>query len=213
MRPLKILFITQWLEMYGATKSVTNLILSLKRKYGIEAFVIIPRQEITYQVQTIDEVLDAENIPYRKIDMQTWRTTFPDQDQIHILYYKVRKLFRNLKFVKEYQKNISFDPDVIYSNSSVIDVGIWLATKLGKPHVWHIREGEASYHLKYIYPMWMVRRIFEKSEKVIAVSKYIQKDCQRQGIKCDCQIYNGVKTYLPYDKKYYESNMINFAVV
>ncbi len=213
MKPVKVLFVTQWLEMYGATNSVTNLILDLKGRHNIEPFVLVPRQDIKYKSKIITEVLDENDIPYYSIYMESWRTTFPGQDFFHILYYKVRKIYRNIKLIKEFKNNVSFIPDVIYSNSSVIDVGIWLALYLHKPHMWHIREGEGSYHLQYIFPKKIVQRLFAKSDSVIAISKYIQSECQQMGIKCTCQIYNGINICLPYKKDYYNYGCVNFAVV
>ncbi len=212
MKPIKILFITQWLEMYGATISITNLLLDLKKRYNIEAYVIIPKKDIPYNFKTIDEVLDENEIPYCKMNMDTWRTRFPGQNKSHILYYKLRKIYRNCKFISDYKKRVPFMPDIIYSNSSVIDVGIWLALSLHKPHIWHIRESGRSYNLQYIFPLSIVRKFFDKSDAVIAVSRYIQEECRQMKIKCTSQIYNGIGICPAYKKVYYNCQIVNFAV-
>lgn len=214
MKPIKILFITHCLEMYGANSAVVNLMLDLKERYNVEAYVIIPQQEIVQDAKTIVEILEANDIGYCRVPMDFFRTSFIGQDKLHILYYKIRKYFRNHKYLEEYNKKTSFVPDIIYSNSSVIDLGILLASKMNKPHIWHIRESEKSLNLQYVYPKSIVRKLFSKSASVIAISKYIQQvECKEKGIRCSCQIYDGVKICSPYDKVYYHNQVINYAVV
>ena len=209
---MKILFITQCCEMYGANKSGISLMLDLRKRYDAEVYTIMPPKIRNEKVETIDQILDREGMKYYCVKMDAWRTNFGKQNLAHIFYYIIRKQIRDRKIVKEIQKNINFLPDIIYSNSSVIDIGFLLACRMKAPHIWHVRESRESHNLKYIYPNNVVRRRFAKSSAVIAISRYIENECKKMRIRQVRCIYNGVEVCKPYEKKYYYNHKVNFVV-
>lgn len=209
---MKILFITQCCEMYGANKSGINLMIDLKNRYNADVYTIMPLKIQNETVETIDQVLDHEGMKYHCVKMDAWRTNFLGQDFAHVFYYIIRKQIRDRKIVKEVQKIIDFKPDVIYSNSSVIDIGFLLARRMKALHIWHVRESRESHNVKYIYPINVVKRRFAKSDAVIATSKYIEGECRRMQIKQVKCIYDGVEICRPYEKEYFFNQKVNFVV-
>ena len=84
--------------------------------------------------------------------------------------------------------------DLIYSNSSLVWVGIYLSALLRKRHIWHIREfGKADYNITFLLPKRVRIRIIRQSSAIVAISKVIQKkvlkDIPQYKVR---QIYNGV---------------------
>jgi len=85
------------------------------------------------------------------------------------------------------------NPDIIYTNTSVINIGALIAKKLKKPHIWHIREfGELDHNLEFTLPIKERSKfVYDNSEYVIfnskAVEKYYNGDIKKNGV-----IYNNV---------------------
>lgn len=198
--------------MYGANKSGVNLMIDLKKRYNADVYTIMPLKIQNETVETIDQVLDHEGMKYYCVKMDAWRTNFGGQNLAHVIYYIIRKQIRDRKIVKEIQKNVNFNPDIIYSNSSVIDIGFLLACRMKVPHIWHVRESRESHNLKYIYPNNVVRRRFKKSSAVIAISEYVENECKKMRIRQVKCIYNGIEVCKPYEKKYYYNHKVNFVV-
>jgi glycosyltransferase involved in cell wall biosynthesis len=74
-----------------------------------------------------------------------------------------------------YTKN--FNPSVIYSNSSITPVGIYLSIILKIPHIWHIRElGKADYNLDYDFGRKYFYYFMRKSKAIISISEYVKQN-------------------------------------
>lgn len=85
------------------------------------------------------------------------------------------------------------DADLIYSNSSVVDVGFYIAKKLNIKHIWHIREfGVEDYNLRYFLGKKNLIKKLRESAHVIFISKAIQKNYYHGRISNSTMIYNGI---------------------
>src|SRR5690606_16469282 len=86
------------------------------------------------------------------------------------------------------------NPDVIYSNSSIIYYGAWIAKITRKPHVWHMREYcDLDYGLSHDLGTLYFSSLVNACAFAIAISRSIERhhladlDDQRKKV-----IYNGV---------------------
>lgn len=101
----------------------------------------------------------------------------------------------------------AFQPDIIHSNVSVLDIGYKVAKQLRIPHIWHIREYADRIGL-YHYP---IRFCFLRKLKKHSYAICITKDIQRYyNLDADnsCVIYNGVCSesqirFSPHKKNYF----------
>lgn len=70
-----------------------------------------------------------------------------------------------------------FNPDIIYSNTSAENSGIFLSKILGKKHVWHIREFmKNDYKYYFIFGKINKSRLISMSDKSIYVSNSVLKE-------------------------------------
>ena len=101
-----------------------------------------------------------------------------------------------------------FQPDIIHTNVSVIDIGYRVAMQLKIPHIYHVREyGDKDFSL-FHYPM---RSCFLKKLKKHSYAICITKDIQKHynlNVDNSCVIYNGVCSetqirFSPHKKNYF----------
>jgi len=69
-----------------------------------------------------------------------------------------------------------FKPSIIYSNSSITPIGIYLSILLRKPHIWHIRElGKLDYNLEYDFGRKYFYYFMRKSDAIISISQFVKE--------------------------------------
>jgi glycosyltransferase involved in cell wall biosynthesis len=81
----------------------------------------------------------------------------------------------------------------VHSNSSVIGWGAWVARKIGRPHLWHLREfGDLDYGLERIHPREVYLRALRDARCILCVSHAV---AEHHGVADWPQtrvLYNGV---------------------
>jgi len=196
---INILFITHYTGLYGANKSLLNLLEGIK-DYDIEPLIIIPANG------DLCDVLEKKNIPYVIQEFNWWCGVIPKLPTNRLKSIKVKvknwklnrhrkkKNLNNLKLLK--QKIVNFKPDFIHSNSSVFNFGLLYGKKYNIPHIWHLRESQEQYYLKWFYNINYVNKSFKNSEIIIAVSNFLKENYYKKNkIRNIKVIYNGVLSY------------------
>jgi len=115
----------------------------------------------------------------------SWRT-----DSLH-------RLGTNLHLTPQISRQLkAWNVDILYSNSSVIPVGAILALRMGKPHVWHLREfGTLDYGLTFDWGMPLFEFLLRQADAQICVSKAIHSFYSNGlAIGKSYVVYNGVAT-------------------
>lgn len=200
---MKVLFISHYTNMYGANRSLYELIIKLKEEYNIQPIVLTPNKGV------FNEELDkigVENFCEKFLFWYSYK-----ENKLKVFLKKLRVYILNkicvLK-INNFIKNKNINIDIIHTNSSVINIGAELAKKMNIPHIWHIREfGEEDYNLYCFLPIDKQIRYMEKrSDKLIFISKILEdkyksyiKDINKSKV-----IYNGVDI-----KEYYYSKKNN----
>jgi len=180
-----VTFISHMADLVGGSeRSLLELIDGLPRE-RFYCTVLLPAPG------TMEEELKRRKIYYEIADYRWWtlgRGESRDdaiQEIAHCLPRVVNALDR-------------LDPDVIYTNSTVIDVGAWAAGVLGIPHVWHVREfGEIDHGLEYMLPfIERARYIAKHADLVIFNSEATRAEYALQSATARVEvIYNNV--FLP----------------
>lgn len=140
---MRILFVTHYSELYGANKSLLDLIDGLKSYPTFTCEVIVSSRG-----PMIDELL--------KRKVRVYKTLYTND-----VYVEGRKFEFLRVIVKSFLNLLSFaylsffldreQIDIVHTNSSISYLGARLARKWKKKHVWHIREfAYESYNYKYI---------------------------------------------------------------
>lgn len=203
---MRVLFITHYTSMYGANKSMLQLIIELKNNYKVKPIVLLPDNG------ELVENLKKENIEYIVSKFYCW--VYQD-NKIDFFKTIIKKLLNNFyeirltKLIKN--KNI----DIVHTNSSVIDMGARIAKNLNKKHIWHIREyGYEDYNLKYLIGYKKACQFFEKnSTKIIAISESISRKYTKLIDNSKVRvIYNGISS-IDVKEKNINKTTTNFIIV
>lgn len=186
---IKVLFVTHYKELYGANRSLLQMILELREK-GVDPTVMLPSYGNASPGNNLAAELEKMEIPYIETPIRfdkhgDWKKVLANY--IISIFYK-KKAYLAIKGI---------DFDLVHSNSSVISVGAYIADKLNVPHIWHIREfGDLDYGLKTPFGRWFQRILYRGKNTFIAISKkvkeYYQPYIGNQDIRL---IYNGIAPF------------------
>lgn len=191
---MKILFFTHYAALYGANRSLLNLIDGLEN-YPVEVRVVIPEEgELAIE-------LEKRNKQYIIQSFYRWSVR-QDDPIFRLKFLKTFRIFRsnrrrrrmNYYFVKKLRTQLdSFHPEIICSNSTVFDFGFLFSRHLKKPHIWILRESQEQYNLKWLYGLKRVNRTFKRSELIVAVSSFLKEYYEKKNALSEIRIlYNGV---------------------
>lgn len=203
---MKILFITHYSFLYGANKSLLQLLIDLKTDYNISPTVIVPEKG------TFSSKLEENNIDYYVFRYYNWlnsNTFIKAKTKIIINKFLFKKV---LGFLRKYNYNF----DLIHTNSSATNLGGYLSNRMKIPHVWHIREyGKDDFNLKYETGIENAGNYFNLNASVIiTVSKdlkeYYSNYINPEKIKV---IYNGIKIKNNFEKIYNFTDPLKICVL
>ncbi|BAY91942.1 MULTISPECIES: glycosyltransferase family 4 protein [unclassified Tolypothrix] len=191
---MKVAFITHFPNLYGANRSLLNLIDGLK-PYGVVPHIIAPFEgQLTAQLKIL-------NIEYAVVPIQWWadefKGSFIDKAyQIASFYPKAfKRLYLNFKLIPTLEEILKlWNIDVVYTNSSATPAGSLVAEKLQVPHIWHLREFlDKDYNLYLDWGKSFCSYFIQKSSAKIAISKAIAShffpDCSTENLHI---VYNGI---------------------
>jgi len=172
---MKVAFFTHYTSLYGANRSMLDLIYGLI-PLGVEPLVVVPEEG------DIVKVLQEKNIPVLVVPMVWWfeREYNQRRNIFHVLlrrWYSFRRLIKNLRHLPHTADQLKkWGIDLVYSNSSVLPFGAMVARYINKPHVWHLREfGWLDYGLVADWGMPLFNFVVSKSSAQIAISESIHK--------------------------------------
>lgn len=124
-------------------------------------------------------------------------------------------IFNFFSFLKIYQKLKKEEIKLIYTNTSVINIGFYLSKKIKCKHIYHIREfGKEDHGLEYIYSLkYMREKLNSKNTKLIAISNSLKNKYEKLLLNKNIElIYNGIEN--DFLKKDYKKNeIIKFILI
>lgn len=177
-KQIKILFFTHYSGLYGANRSLIDIIEGL-RTFGVLGTVVIPHKG------ELENLLKEKNIPFVIHHFMPW--IFFEESKSESIRAKVRFF---LKKVKKQKKTLNYnkqrlvdlskhvfkedDFDLVYSNTSVFDFGYNYSKLTSVKHVWHLRETPEQYKFNWIFNISKVRKSFKNSDLIFSVSNYVK---------------------------------------
>lgn len=173
----------------GASKSLLNLMDELKEKCN---FIVI----VAYDYGLFLDELRKRNLKVYYVPFERWVKFKDERFKEEKRKWILKDNKRNQKLAKDISKLLKIEKlDLIYSNTSVVDLGYRISKILNIPHIWHIREfGEDDFSM---YPLCSKRKYFkkigDKNNTLICISKAVAN--KFRGKVKDSQIniiYNGV---------------------
>ncbi|MBK8338985.1 MAG: glycosyltransferase family 4 protein [Flavobacteriales bacterium] len=180
---LRVAYITHYPELYGANRSMLDLLLELRQRGEVEPTVLLPRPG------ALTGVLDAAGVPWRIEPFKPWMSERHYSGRIH---HRIGQYFRQERAVSaRARENETLLPgiaqhlrdagtEVIHANSSVVGIAPQLAKALGVPLVWHIRElPERQYLLHLDAGRRRYGAALRGADRLIAISDAVRQDIVR----------------------------------
>jgi glycosyltransferase involved in cell wall biosynthesis len=194
----RILYITHYADMYGANRSLLDLMVSLKKGGEVLPHVVLPEEG-----PMVDE-LQEHQIPWKAIPFVQWMARRVFMGGTH------HRLMQWLGYRRDAadrrMRNEQALPDVlaamrvwgtglIHSNSSVIGIGHLAAQASGIPLVWHFRELPFKHY--GFHPDQGVRGFrhnVDRAGRVIAISRAVHDEIRPWTTDPDkiVTIHNGI---------------------
>ena len=207
---MKVLFITHCVNMGGGNFSLLQLMKELSQPpYNVEPILLAPLDSPSYSSSILRE---AKSIGIKCISARFCQFKWESRSIGNYLRYfsNIINYSRILRIVKREKV------DLIHSNSSVIDIGGFLASKLKVKHVWHLREfGDLDFGLKSLLGKSYEKSVYTRSDRFIAISESVKRRFLpfiEPASKIEV-IYNGLpqkhKTFIPHSEKCEE---VNFCI-
>lgn len=181
---MNVLFITHYSKLYGANKSLLDVIDEIKN-YEVTPYVILPKNG------ELAEELEKRKVEYKIHYYGFWTKKINKHQNVKSIIKLILNCITSFLVVLDIKK---WKIDIVHSNSSCTEVGILASIRAKVPHVWHFRELlEEDYNMKFIYPKEFVIKLMKKSDRIIAISKCVKEKYDKyfENEKL-LLIYNGV---------------------
>lgn len=189
---MTIVFVTHYSGYYGANKSLLTVMCQLRERFGIKPLVLLP------SIGPVCAALDEVGIPYVIRHYYWWVN---DNHGVFQWLLNKRKQWRNqLKIgglcdsvLALSQEKYGENPALMYTNSVCVNVGIFMAERLGVPHVWQFRESLSQFSLSLSLALSL--KLWQKgvNKRYILISDYMMNYYRpylpAERMTC---IYNGV---------------------
>lgn len=189
---MKVVYIADIGIEGGATKSLVELVNTMKEKYHVEPVVL------TSGNTKINELLTSANIENYSVGYGAFLQGAPDslwKKPIKWMLYGVHYYSRINSSLQKALNVIDWKSvDLIHTNSARDDIGMMISQKTGVPNICHIREfAELDFNC-WSYKKNYVKYLTENTTGFIAISEAVKKYWIKKGIPEEKinVIYNGV---------------------
>lgn len=207
---MKVLYITHVRDLSGANSSLLQLITELRDNYGIEPFVVYPNRKPNGQ-KDLNDILKERGIKGvacgRMVCFQREHTGF-----IYKIYFILFEILNILQILYAC-RGIKFD--LVHSNTSILDLGLYISKIKKIPHVWHLREvASLSFGFKSIFGDKYLKWVYNQSDRVIAISRNVRDEFAQFTNKDKTKVvYNGVKPPTSFREPEYNQKITNICIV
>lgn len=186
---MKVLVISHVDNLSGANKSLLSIINDLGSKAEFTVLTNGKSSEFSNAIERSNaKVIYADygwwyGKPRKNIIKHIYRYIVD-----FINYYYKRNINKDLLHKLKQEKY-----DLVYTNTSTVDIGIRLSKKLKIPHVWHIREfGYEDFGFSYLVKKSYIKKCLNKSEAIITISEAIRNKYRKNIDETKIHlVYNG----------------------
>jgi glycosyltransferase involved in cell wall biosynthesis len=179
-RPLRVAYITHYTELYGANRSLLDLLRALRDHQGVVPHVVLP------STGALNVELDRLGIPWAIIPFQPWMS------ERHYSGRWYHRLAQHLRQRREARARIAhnaglgpalaeqlhaWDITIVHANSAAVAL-VPTVLALGEwPLVWHIRElPEAHYGLQFDGGRERYANALHGAAHVVVISDAVRSD-------------------------------------
>lgn len=213
---MKVLYIFDEDDKYGAAKAGIEMISSLKENYNITPIVI------TSQQNDINSFCDKNNIEnyYTKHHKFTYaKSSSIIRNMIKFIPRYIRYILGNIYALNYIDKHISTETiDLIHANNSGLDLGILISKKYNIPNIIHLREygvGKTKFNVKS-YRNNYIKFLNKNTNQFIAISNSVKDFWISKGLDKNkiVVIYDGVNVEnIKVKDQWFINDKINMTIV
>lgn len=204
---LKVLFVTHTFGMGGANHSLFQMMCEMKNTYQIEPTLLVSKGVHPYPISEKCKEYGIECIVARYYWFKGRRKSVKNILQL-LLNFLIFYPFVIWRLRKR-------DFDIIHSNGSVIDIGMYINIVKKCKHVWHLREfGEKDFGVISMLGEKYEKWVYGKGDAFIAISKCVKEEYEKT-IPAEKihLIYNGVLPPSPALGMAHVNSTLNFVLV
>lgn len=178
-RPLRILFVHNGADLYGASRSLLRLSCRLHRD-GHAVQVVLP-----WDGPLVAEVKRAgvRAVIHPNLGMITRRIFQSSSALLGSMMRLLLSIFELWRIVRQ------FRPDVIHTNTALILAPGIVAKLARRPHVWHVRESFGEFPLLMRWFQWFM---FWLSSRIVCVSESVAGQFERRIRRKIVVVHNGI---------------------
>ncbi len=182
---MKVQFILNNSHPFGANQSLLTLMEYLHDK-GVEVFVLLPSKSI------LIEEYDKLGIKYDIVPF--FSTLFYLKLRVKYLVVPIFAILDFVLFPLLLYKVRRNNPDIIYSNTSAENLGVFIARLLNKKHIWHVREFmNLDFNAFFVFGKKCKAKFLNLSDQLVFVSEAVFKeiDIYNNLARKSTVVYNG----------------------
>lgn len=202
---MNVLFISHDTGLYGATNSMLDMVIELK-KINVTPYIILPFRGI------LEKELKSNNIQYAIIPFSICIRKIGCNDFIGEISDEISNITA-IKKIKEYI--YKWGIDIIHSNIAEMNIGAIAARLTNKPHIWHLREFLEEDHGREFRNKYMMRYLINHADCTIAISNVIKNKYKKLYKKANIiKVWNGINInkYAINKKKYFSNEAFKLII-
>ncbi len=202
---MNVLYVCHDAGLYGASKSLLDLIDALK-EYNVTSYIVIP------YAGPIEKELIHRRIKYCIIRNYKDFRAVGEGNVIEETLNELKKLPAVKQVIQLVQQ---WKIDIIHTNNLCTDIGAMAALIKGIPHVWHIREFmEEDFRIEF-YNKRKMKYLINKADTIILISKAIygkhKKLYKKDRMKVIYDLIS-LEDYNYSNDKFYENETLNLLL-
>lgn len=131
---LKVCIVSPVMNKFGGGNLSLLTVIDYLIDHGVDVKLIYP-EECDYTDELLERGIEFKSIPFEKWVLLPW------EEGDHLKQKSIRLFKSAIEISRQIER---WECDVVYTNTSVVNVGALAAMILNIPHVWHLRESIAS---------------------------------------------------------------------
>lgn len=197
-RPLRVAHLTHYADLYGANRSLLDLLDGFRLQGAVLSHVILPRPG------ALCAELDARGVPWHLIPFEPWLSepyssghwyhrVQQRMDQGRAARHRIRANRAILSVIHAWCMDRKID--LLHANSAAVGVVPTLVEAGWLPLVWHLRElPEAHYRMVFDGGARRYRLALERAAALIAISDTVVHDIHQRigGTRVIHRVYDGL---------------------
>lgn len=210
---MRVLYIASGDSKYGASRSMVEMMLYMKRYYNVEPVILTRKRNPLNQM--CDE-LGIENYSFWNRDIMAgsaYNSWILNAMKHFVKYFLFVRGGLSQSGISKIGLDFS-NIDLIHSNLNRNDIGAYIARKYNIPHIWHLRElGKEDYRVRY-YKRNCITYMNKNADAFIAISNCVKAAWVSKGLEEEKiqTIYNGIDLEKFIDKKPHINNKVRIVM-